>query len=269
MFLPWHREFLRRFELELQKVHPDLTLPYWDWTEDSSIAVIWSDELLGGNGDELDGWRVKTGQFAYGNKKWPIREDLGGPALKRAFGETIVPGPGGASIAIHSLPTKQDVQLALREVIYDTNPWNCSPFTRGFRNRLEGWITQEGDYKVVYPGSQLHNRVHLWVGGSMVEDASPNDPAFFLHHCFVDKIWADWQAVQQQKNPDASPHYLPKSGGPPGHNLNDPMHPWGQVTPADVLDHHALGYSYDTEGELHLQKLSVILDSVRSNPFTQ
>jgi hypothetical protein len=36
--------------------------------------------------------------------------------------------------------------------------------------------------------------------------------------------------------------------GPPGHNLNDQMHPWGaSVTPASMLDHHALGYAYDTE----------------------
>jgi hypothetical protein len=35
----------------------------------------------------------------------------------------------------------------------------------------------------------------MWVGGSMLPMTSPNDPCFFLHHCFVDKIWADWQAA--------------------------------------------------------------------------
>jgi hypothetical protein len=33
-----------------------------------------------------------------------------------------------------------------------------------------------------------------------------------------------------------------------GHNLNDPMEPWGApTTVASVLDHRALGYTYDTE----------------------
>ena len=39
----------------------------------------------------------------------------------------------------------------------------------------------------------MHNRVHVWVGGGMAPGSSPNDPVFFLNHCFVDKIWHDWQ----------------------------------------------------------------------------
>ncbi|HYL97785.1 MAG TPA: tyrosinase family protein [Blastocatellia bacterium] len=32
-FLPWHRIYLYEFEQVLQDVCPDVTLPYWDWTE--------------------------------------------------------------------------------------------------------------------------------------------------------------------------------------------------------------------------------------------
>ncbi|HFJ9281631.1 TPA: tyrosinase family protein [Bacillus cereus] len=38
MFLPWHRQFTRHFKLELQKINPNLSIPYWDWTVDNSIT---------------------------------------------------------------------------------------------------------------------------------------------------------------------------------------------------------------------------------------
>jgi hypothetical protein len=77
---------------------------------------------------------------------------------------------------------------------------------------------------------------------------SPNDPVFFLHHCFVDKLWADWQT----RHPTQAP-YLPTQGARLGHNLGDYMPPWNtqqHIRPADVLYHRKLGYRYDTEDYL-------------------
>jgi Common central domain of tyrosinase len=216
-FLPWHREFLLRFERDLQQAMGDgnFGLPYWDWAYDSGLpdptsGAVWGTDLLGGTGNP-----VASGPFA----SWPTWPS---GTLNRAFAS-----------AVPTLPTQQDVAGALGVTVYDSQPWDTTS-NPSFRNQLEGWIN----------GPQLHNRVHLWVGGSMLPMTSPNDPVFFLHHCNIDRIWAQWQA----RHPDA---YLPVSGGPTGHNLNDPMSPWdgsgggGQtVTPADVLDYGALGYTY-------------------------
>jgi len=241
-FLPWHREFLLQLEGDLRAIEPRVTIPYWDWTQDAELqapatAPIWADDFMGGNGSEADEWRVQSGPFAHKNGKWPVPpypdDDLPGPGLKRAFGR-ILP----------SLPTKEDLALAMAEIFYDTPNYDRSPFTIGFRNRLEGWVTQRGDARVKTSGSQLHNRVHLWVGGNMAPMTSPNDPVFFLHHCFIDKVWADWQAVQQRENPAAAPHYAPERNGPPGHNLDDRLAPWTH-TIQDVLDTTQLGYSYE------------------------
>ncbi len=117
-------------------------------------------------------------------------------------------------------------------------------FTIGFRNRIEGWVTRRADHRVTTEGSQLHNRVHLWVGGSMVPMTSPNDPVFFLHHCFVDKVWADWQAAQVKANPAGAPHYAPMEANPPGHNFEDVLLPWARRI-RDVIDIAALGYGYE------------------------
>jgi tyrosinase len=224
-FLPWHREFLRRFELDLRAIDASVTLPYWDWTVDNgATATLWGNDFMGPNGRPSDG-QVMTGPFAYSGGAWTLAYD--GPALRRRM---------GASSSAPTLPSAMDVSNALATLPYDLSPWNDGFSLAGFRNTLEGWRN----------GPQLHNRVHVWVGGSMNPASSPNDPVFFLHHCFVDKLWADWQAAHPAEG------YLPVMGGPAGHNLNDAMQPWAglgtTVKPAGMLDHHALGYAYDTEG---------------------
>jgi tyrosinase len=222
-FFPWHREFLRRYERDLRAIDASVTLPYWDWTVDNSpTSSLWADDFMGPNGRPTDG-QVMTGSFAFSGGAWPLSFD--GPFLRRRFG-----------VSTSTLPTPGDVTNALATTPYDLSPYNAGFSLAGFRNTAEGWRN----------GPQLHNRVHVWVGGSMLPASSPNDPVFFLHHCFVDKLWMDWQAA----NPGEG--YVPVSGGPAGHNLNDAMQPWAglgdTVTPASVLDHHALGYAYDTEG---------------------
>ena len=153
----------------------------------------------------------------------------------------------------------------MSEIFYDTPNFNSSPFTIGFRNRLEGWVTQRGDSRVRTAGSQLHNRVHVWVGGSMLPMTSPNDPVFFLHHCFVDKVWADWQSLQREANPDASPHYAPEEGGPAGHNIDDQLKPW-ERTIRQVLDITQLDYSYE-QPPSQPQLLDMAARSRPSSPF--
>ena len=237
-FLPWHREFLLQVETDLRAIDSSISIPYWDWTADAampdpSASPIWDEDFLGGNGIEADDWRVASGPFAFSKGNWPIPEGHDGPALLRQFG-----------VWTPTLPTTEDLTLALRETFYDTPNFNSSPFTIGFRNRLEGWVTQRGDSRVRTAGSQLHNRVHVWVGGSMLPMTSPNDPVFFLHHSFVDKVWADWQALQRENNPDASPHFAPEEGGPAGHNIDDQLKPW-ERTIRQVLEIAQLGYSYE------------------------
>jgi tyrosinase len=243
-FLPWHREFLMQLEQALRQIEPNVFIPYWDWTEDATLsdptsAAVWDEDFMGGNGLESDEWRVQTGKFAHKSGNWPVppypEDDLPGPGLKRSFGQ-IVP--------LDSLPTEGDLRLAMTEIFYDSPNYDRSPFTIGFRNRIEGWVTQRGDSRVRTTGSQLHNRVHLWVGGNMVPMTSPDDPVFFLHHCFIDKVWAGWQAIQRDQNPDAAPHYAPERDGPPGHNLDDKLKPWTR-TIKETLSIQNLGYQYE------------------------
>lgn len=240
-FLPWHREFLRRFELDLQRVsgNPNLGLPYWDWASDAAdpdASEIWS--LVGPGGTRANQFRVTQGRFSFdpnnpadpGN--WIIVDSTGRPdgGLRRSVG--LSPNPAIPRI---TLPIQSQIEFAKTFSDYDSPPWNdasglLANIPVGFRNLLEGWVVENPNSPgTLMFGNGLHNRVHVWVGGSMGPGTSPNDPIFFLHHAFVDKIWADWE--QQHPNSD----YQPQSDGPYGHNWTDAMFPWNGVDSPEIV----------------------------------
>jgi tyrosinase len=97
-----------------------------------------------------------------------------------------------------------------------------------------------GTYDVFWPELEnpIHNGPHCWVGGEMNQADSPHAPVFYLHPCWIDKLWAMWQI----DHPGA-----PFVSSGQGFGLNDPLMEWPNRTPASVIDHHALGYSYDSE----------------------
>lgn len=218
-FVAWHRQYLRNFEKDLQVIDPKVTIPYWDFTVDNQpTSSIWAADFMGGSGDPKDSYVVKDGPFRQG--QWYLIWD--GPHLQRSFG-----------LFADRLPTRDDVLASFEVGSYDAAPYDfTTPVDQSFRNHVEGFSHLTGD-------PEMHNRVHLWIGGSMSIVNSPNDPVFWLLHAYLDKVWAEWQARPE-------PDYLPESGAREGHNLHDPMSPF-DVTPATVLDHHGLGYRYDTE----------------------
>ncbi|MEA3410856.1 MAG: tyrosinase family protein [Pseudomonadota bacterium] len=221
-FLPWHRRFIWDLERELQRVsgNTDLGLPYWNWPVGGADASMWENDLLGGDGDPITGV-VLSGPFREG--EWTIVNSSGSAAgsLTRAFGTN----------GFATLSTQADIEQVLAVTPYDSPPWLAGS-APSFRDQVEGWT-----------GPNLHNRGHVWVGGSMLPMTSPNDPVFFMHHCMVDKVWHEWQLRFPGQG------YLPESGATFGQNLTDPMAgtPAGPVgsRPIDVLDSAGLGIEYD------------------------
>jgi tyrosinase len=255
IFLPWHRVFTLLFETALRQVSgKSITVPYWEWvtTPDHDKAVVFADDFMGGAGDPMDNYAVKTGPFRKG--KWKLKVDPPGTRwapyatnyLTRYLGMTPFP-----------LPTQADVDLMMSTTVYDIPPYDhTSTFGASFRNTLEGnrgdgppltmECTEDGTMPIPIGGSALHNGIHAWVGGpftngTMVLPTSPSDPVFFLHHSQVDRLWANWQ---EQHGVDT---YEPQSGDP--HiDENAVMMPFDHyginVTPAKVADIKKLGYRY-------------------------
>lgn len=219
-FLAWHREFLRRFELDLRTIggKPNVTIPYWDWTEPFPRHL---DDAAGDNnfmgGEGVNCGPVTSGPFRQG--QWTNQsDDLDGDRdLDRCQASTVT--------AI----TRNELLQLLQITFYDAAPWDSSDDSEnGLRNGLE----------------YLHNKAHSWVGGEMADDKlSADDPVFWLHHSFVDCMWAAWQ--DQHPN---TPHYEPQDGDAPLKPEDEDdaqMFPWdASTTPKSVLDFRALGYTY-------------------------
>ncbi|MDP9345755.1 MAG: tyrosinase family protein [Actinomycetota bacterium] len=100
-----------------------------------------------------------------------------------------------------------------------------------------GWLPTAADVNAVIARSdfasfqrvleQVHNNVHLAVGGTMGGALSPADPLFFLHHANVDRLWAQWQ----RRHPRAKPG-----------NVADALPPLFGVKVSEVLSTAKLGY---------------------------
>ena len=279
-FLPWHREYLERLESELQKINPNVTLPYWDWTDPEALDVMFQEDFLGdrGTGVEIDipgrgtyeGGPVETGAFA----DWELNEDIN-------IDFQTLESDGTELTRFVGLPPADNYPISQSEIdsLLEINDYEI------FRAVLEGevGIDSEGNTQGAFG---LHNYGHALLGGVLFNDlnaptlanledilgtmanvlAAPYDPVFWIHHSNVDRLWAEWQA-----DGHTGDNFYPDSGMPYGHNLNDPMWPWdnGQsqtanfgsedfvslipeytegdvVTPSNTLDITKYGYTYDT-----------------------
>lgn len=77
----------------------------------------------------------------------------------------------------------------------------------------------------------LHNGVHVWVGGSMgIIPLAAYDPIFWAHHTMIDRLWYLWQLAHPGANPDAG-------------LLDTALAPFS-LTVRQTLDISTLGYDY-------------------------
>ena len=84
--------------------------------------------------------------------------------------------------------------------------------------------------------SNVHSGTHIAVGGDMAGAVSPTDPLFWLHHAFIDKTWADWQASPNGRKPQRINQVLKPATMDPGVTFG--------VKISSLLNITALGYSY-------------------------
>jgi hypothetical protein len=207
LFFAWHRRFLKDFENKLRAIDPTVSLPYWNWAQDSNAperSYIWGARYLGGNGGGPNDV-VQTGPFA----SWrPLNPQPHG--LKRQWSN-------GTRIA----------------------PW-ASP------ESINSAIASSGSYDTLRRAIEPvpHGTVHVNVGGDMSTlNGSPNDPVFWLFHAYVDKIWADWQNAHPTL---ALTSYGGPNADGSAAKLSDTLPGFGTDTVQSIMDTRspALCYAY-------------------------
>ena len=268
-FLPWHRQYLVAFERALDAVKPDVALPYWDWTEhDATRDVLFNLDFLGPIHPRSRPYLLDRGYLSAEPPTlderpnwWPTKfegwrlDSRLNPLASQVpdqFDQYLIRGGNtlnGGVVA--ELATEETIATML-----------------GMDAYLDFWLYIEAGSGLGPGRAPTHNFGHNWVGGHMASAVSPNDPIFFLHHCFIDKLWAEWQS-----DGHSGAAYYPDRDPlgeriPPGHKLDDLMWPWvadvpgygsdnnvyqdmipdystdPAVRPRDMLDHTSLGYSY-------------------------
>jgi tyrosinase len=196
LFLPWHRAYLYFFEFALRDLVPTLSgfaLPWWDWTDTKSHA----------SGIPAVYAQQQDPQ-GHANPMHSGRVDPVALAQGQAQGDPRGPVTVRQPDLPANLPTAADVQnvLALNDFL-------------DFSAQLE----------------DIHNNVHVWVGGHMSDiPFAAFDPIFWAHHCMIDRVWRLWQL----RHPGATV---------PATLVHQALAPFS-MTVAGTLDTTTLGYDY-------------------------
>lgn len=194
-FLPWHREFINRYEVLLQESNPLVTLLYWDWTTNPS--GLFNSSFMGASGSG------------------PGSAPIGAP-FHPPLGPTLFPPAVSRDLAGNACctaPTTTTDASVMAQPSYAPNGLNVF---------IEGNPNHPHNYSHVYIGG---------IGGNMSSvPTAAEDPFFFMLHGNVDRLWAQWQ-----RNPASLTRLDPATAydGHSGNiNITTNMRPWDGTGPA-------------------------------------
>jgi hypothetical protein len=208
-FVPWHRELVNRYEELLRQVNPQLSLHYWDWTQDP--RTIPNGNLGGGTTGTLD---LFTPNFmGYGG----ATDDVIGPPWQNATAPWRSDGfyvPGANPDRDNSGNPADPPDAVNRHI-------SGSPATA----QADADVLAAPDYPTMWARLKVtHDAMHGFVamGGAHI---SFRDPFVFFLHSNVDRLYAMWQT--QVGHPERLvPSTVYGTDGISPSVLDDPIQPW-------------------------------------------
>uniref|UniRef100_A0A914EMP0 Tyrosinase copper-binding domain-containing protein n=1 Tax=Acrobeloides nanus TaxID=290746 RepID=A0A914EMP0_9BILA len=222
-FPGWHREFIKRYEIALREIDPEIAVPYWDTTLDGALpdathSILFTKDFLGTNSENdflhdyrnisvdvdtkpFDRWYTPTIQNKTMDGK--VYHTFPSSRIKRRLTFDFDKGP---------FPVRQEMidfllsNRSIQNILAPTFPQKLGCPIRG---------DMEGNFEYI------HGFIHQFVGGSN-PDLSPDppfghmgdpatsaaDPIFFIFHSFVDYIFEMWRQKNQNRK-ERETEYLP------------------------------------------------------------
>jgi tyrosinase len=204
-FVHWHRHYISNFEMICGALtgHPEFSLPYWNWSANNGRVPNALYDLPGLN---VESWKdASNASDANWNSGLAVTTD-GTRGLLKGIGLQDDP-------RLAKPFTEATIASIRRETAFSA-----------FTNRLE---------------SEPHNNAHVIAGGNnghMGDGLSSLDPLFWMHHCGIDRVWAQWQAAGNT-TPGLTRDYVNQFVGRDGKPV--------KASSATALSTTALGFTYD------------------------
>lgn len=172
-FPAWHRVYLWMFEKALQSHDSAVMLPFWNEIETPDPQTGYPSLFDKPTFQMSDGSTVRNPLFSYSPT-----EDIN-------FRGIPVENPKQTTrnsrrlLRYLSSQITSDVKSAFKQTSYETFSYNSESHSLSVENP--------------------HNNIHGYVGGWMgLVELSAFDPIFWLHHCFIDNLFWQWQVISNQ-----------------------------------------------------------------------
>jgi tyrosinase len=204
-FVHWHRYYINNYEAILGQLigDPTFALAYWNWSAKNGIIP---DPFYDVNQCNVTFWNDPSNAQSNNWSPFPVNT-IGTRGLSKGQGLQSDPNSG-------QVFTQSFIDGILAQTDFDI-----------FTGTLEG---------------SPHNNGHVISGrpnGHMINGMSPLDPIFWLHHCNIDRIWAEWQTAGNT-TPPLSLNYNNQFVNGTGQPV--------MASSANALNFAAMGYTYDT-----------------------
>ncbi len=219
-FLPWHREFMNRFEDQIRTYDPLISVPYWDWTTDPRDGSL----ISATPGAGFFGMDVGRVGFPF-----EFLDFVGDPSTSNWFDNDD--------------PSNQHLNNAdPPQVLNRSAATGVPPLVQPDAAVLS--VPDFIDFSDLLFSDAHHATAHGYLaasGGEIGTFRSPADPMFFLIHSNCDRLWATWQNADPSGNRKSANFAY----GSESQNMQvTPIEPWAgtfNVRPwEDVYDHQQM-----------------------------